>query len=86
MPKSMYLEPAQSFSTANATEISARSPNLSPEEVQLVLQDYEQENTLLHEALQHGLESYCQECLRLQQEENSANGGEEVCSEVIMVE
>ncbi|KWU46470.1 methyltransferase type 11 [Rhodotorula sp. JG-1b] len=86
VPKSMYLEPAQSFSTANATEISARSPNLSPEEVQLVLQDYEQENTLLHEALQHGLESYCQECLRLQQEENSANGGEEVCSEVIMVE
>lgn len=85
MPKSMYLEPAQSFSTANATEISARSPNLSPEEVQLVLQDYEQENTLLHEALQHGLESYCQECLRLQQEENSGNG-EEVGGEAIMVE
>ncbi|GAA5875605.1 hypothetical protein JCM3774_006115 [Rhodotorula dairenensis] len=86
VPKSMYLEPAQSFSTATATEVSARSPELSPEEVQLILQDYEQENALLNEALQQGLEAYCQECLRLQQDEANAGADEEIGGEAIMVE
>lgn len=82
----MYLEPAQSFSTATATEVSARSPELTPDEVETILQDYEQENALLNVALQQGLEAYCQECLRLQQEEKAHSGEEEIGGEAIMVE
>ncbi|GAA5989361.1 hypothetical protein JCM10908_001278 [Rhodotorula pacifica] len=86
LPKSMYLEPAQSFSSATAAEVSARLPHLSQQEIQLMLQDFEQENALLNEALQQGLESFCQECLRLQQEEDTSGGDEEVGGEAIMVE
>lgn len=83
----MYLEPGEAFSSVTPDEISARLPELAADAVQLVQQDYEQENSLLNEALQQGLEAYCQECLRLSRvTEPDRSEAEALGGEAVMVE
>lgn len=82
----MFLEPSQSFSAVTALEISARAPDLPEETVQLLLQDNEQENNLLNEALQAGLETYCRECMRLAEKPEPNHEGDDVGGEAVMVE
>ncbi|GAA5843798.1 hypothetical protein JCM9279_000149 [Rhodotorula babjevae] len=79
-------QPAQAFSTATPTSLSARSPDLPSPSVTLLLNDIEQESRLLSECVQNGLEQFAREIVRLLEEGTPAVEEEELGGEAVMVE
>ncbi|GAA5922516.1 hypothetical protein JCM3775_005758 [Rhodotorula graminis] len=80
------LQPAQAFSTATPTSLSARSPDLPSPSVTLLLNDIEQESRLLSECVQNGLEAFAREIVRLLEEGTPVVQEEELGGEAVMVE
>ncbi|GAA5890992.1 hypothetical protein JCM8208_003123 [Rhodotorula glutinis] len=81
------LQPAQAFSTATPTSLSARSPDLPSPSVTLLLNDIEQESRLLSECVQNGLEAFAREIVRLLEEGTPVvEEEEELGGEAVMVE
>ncbi|BGP37735.1 hypothetical protein JCM10449v2_001657 [Rhodotorula kratochvilovae] len=79
-----FLQPAQAFSTATTTSLSARWPDLPSPSIALLLNDIEQENRLLSECVQNGLEAFGKEIVRLLEEGGAEEG--ELGGEAVMVE
>ncbi|GAA6006390.1 uncharacterized protein JCM10292_002672 [Rhodotorula paludigena] len=85
-PPTLLLEPAQAFSTATSTSLAARFSSVPAHTIDLLLNDLEQENRLLSECVQNGLEAFGKEIVRLLQVRGASEEEEELGGSAVMVE